>query len=173
MANRKSIPSVLVLEIEFSLLYQVHGLTIESCGNRLSEFGVHLLPAYGRSVAGDDFEMLSNGPGMWMVQSRKRDGEWTLQRLRGLLADTDATVTDLSSARLTVQIAGVSSQTFLKKGCPADVDSMESGDVISSVIGHLGATIHCMGDGFTVYVLQSFGADFWEWCRLSSMEFNM
>ncbi len=173
MANRKSIPSVLVLEIEFSLLYQVHGLTTEGCGNRLNEFGVHLLPAYGKSVAGDDFEVLSNGPGMWMVQSRKRDREFILLRLRELLADTDATVTDLSSARLTVQVSGVSSRTFLKKGCPADIDSLESGDVISSVIGHLGATIHCMGDDFTVYVLQSFGTDFWEWCRLSTMEFNM
>lgn len=173
VVNRKSIPSVLVLEIEFSLLYQVHGLTTESCGDRLNEFGVHLLPAYGRSASGDDFEILNNGPGMWMVQSRNRDRELTLVRLRELLADTDATVTDLSSARLTVQVAGVSSRTFLKKGCPVNIDSLESGDVISSVIGHLGATIHCLGDDFVVYILQSFGTDFWEWCRLNAMEFNM
>ena len=173
MASRKSIPSVLVIECEVSVLFQVHGLTPESCGTRLTEFGIEQLPAIGKSVSGDDLLVLSNGPGMWFVQSEERAREATLIRLRELLADTDATLTDLSSARLIVRVSGSSARAFLKKGCPIDIESLVSGDAVSTVIGHLGVTIHCLGDDFTVYVLQSFGTDFWEWSRHSAREFNI
>ncbi len=174
MASRRSIPSVLLREHDVSLLFQAHGLTPEDCGERLSEYGIENLPSYGKSVSGDDFDCLSNGPGMWMIQSLERDGEATLARLRELLADTDATVTDLSSARTIVQVSGASSRALLKKGCPIDIDSLQADDVISSIVGHLGVTIHCRGDDeFVLYALQSFGTDFWEWCRHSAMEFNI
>lgn len=173
MANLKSIPSVLIRERQVSLLFQVHGLTSDTCGDRLKDFGIHELPPIGKSVAGDDLVFMSNGPGMWLVQSENRKSEIMLLALREQFSDTDATVTDLSSARLIVQISGHSSRVLLKKGCPIDIDSLKASDVASTLIGHLGATIHCLGDEFTVYVLQSFGTDFWEWCRHNTLEFNI
>lgn len=173
MASLKSIPSVLIRECEVALLFQVHGLPSAACGERLSDYAISELPALGRSAAGDDLVFMSNGPGMWLVQSDHRDCEATLLRLREQLSGTDATVTELSSARLIVRISGHSSRVLLKKGCPLDIDSLKAGDVVSTLIGHLGATIHCCGDEFTIYVLQSFGADFWEWCRQNTLEFNI
>ena len=173
MAKLKSIPSVLLREREASVLFQVHGLTTESCASRLKAFGIDVLPAIGKSVAGDDLLFMSNGPGMWLVQAQQRDSESTLQQLRDTLADTDATLTDLSSARLIVEVSGSSSRQFLKKGCPVDIDSLTTDDVVATAIGHLGVTIHCLGEDFVVYALQSFGTDFWEWCRLNVMEFNI
>ncbi len=173
MPKRKSIPRLLVSEIEVSLLFQVHGLTENAGGERLQEFGIQLLPDYGKSRAGDNFELLSNGPGMWLAQSQTREVETTLIRLREVLAETSATVTDLSSARQIVQVSGAASREFLKKGCPIDIDSLRTGDVVSTIISHLGVTIHCRNDDFVLYVLQSFGTDFWEWCRHNAMEFNI
>ncbi len=173
MPSRRSIPSVLIREIDVGLLFQVQGLTEKSCGKQLMEFGIQKLPAYGKSIAGEDFDLLSNGPGMYLVQSQQRDNETTFLRLRELLSDTDATVTELSSARLIVQISGTSGRSFLKKGCPIDVDSLQADDVVTTIISHLGVTIHCLGDEFVLYVLQSFGTDFWEWCRQSAREFNI
>lgn len=173
MANLKSIPSVMVREREVSLLFQVHGLTAGACGERLKDYGILELPPIGKSVTGDDLVLMSNGPGMWLVQSDHRESELTLTQLREQFSDSDATVTDLSSARLIVQISGHSSRVLLKKGCPVDIDSLKANDVVSTLIGHLGATIHCLGDEFAVYVLQSFGTDFWEWCRENTLEFNI
>ncbi len=173
MAKLKSIPSVLLRECEVSLLLQVHGLSVASCGTRLSAFGIEQLPSIGKSIFGDDLLLMSNGPDMWLMQAQERELESTLQQLREALADTDATLTDLSSARLIVQVSGASSRKILKKGCPVDIDSLSGADVVSTVIGHLGVTIHCLGDEFVLYVLQSFGTDFWEWARLNSLEFNI
>ena len=79
MAKLKSIPSVLLREREASVLFQVHGLTPKSCASRLKAFGIDALPALGKSVAGDDLLLMSNGPGMWLVQAQQRDTESTLQ----------------------------------------------------------------------------------------------
>lgn len=173
MASLKSMPSVLLLEREVSLLFQVHGLTDVACATRLNAFAIKGLPQIGKSVAGNDLMFMSNGPGMWLVQAQQRDREKTLQQLRTTLADTDTTITDLSSARLIIQVSGASGRKFLKKGCPVDIDSLVADDVVVTQIGHLGVTIHCLGEEFVVYVLQSFGTDFWEWCRLNVLEFNV
>jgi len=173
VAELKSIPSVLLHECEVSLLFQVHGLSAKQCEARLQAFGIDALPGLGKSGSGHDLVLMSNGPDMWLVEAQQREREPTLQQMRELLSDTDATITDLSSARLIVRIAGVSSRKFLKKGCPVDVDSLIADDVVATAVGHLGVTVHCLGEQFVVYVLQSFAADFWEWCKINALEFNV
>ncbi len=169
----RTIPSVLLQERFVETLFQIHGLEAEACGDLLKEFGIDSLPESRRARVGDDVTVLWNGPGMWMFVSENRNAEQTLKVLRGLFQNTDATVTDLSSARTIVRVSGASRRNLIKKGCPADIEAMEDGDVITSLIGHLTATIHCRADSFDVYVLQSFGVDFWEWCRHNVREFNI
>lgn len=171
MAKRKSIPSVLLTQVDVTALFQIHGLNATDCGSRLQGFGIDQLPSTAQSISGDDLVVLSNGPDMWLVQSLNRASDSTLDALREALEELDATVTDLSSARLIVRVSGQFARDFLKKGCPIDVDTIQTGDVVTTVIGHLGVTIHCQGDEFFLYVLQSFGTHFWEWCGINSREF--
>ena len=173
MDERFSIPSVFLEERKVNVLFQVHGLHASMCGKCLEKFGISNLPDAGKSESGEDFQLLWNGPGMWFIQSEHRSRGETLKDLRAIFTDTDATVTDLSSARAIVRVSGRSRYSFLKKGCPVDIDAMREGEVVSSVIGHLSATIHCLENSFDVYVLQSFGEDFWDWCRVSVREFNL
>ena len=173
MVEGRSIPSVTLQERFVETLFQIHGLESEAAGDILKTFGIKSLPHDGRSCLGDDAVMMWNGPGEWMFESEFRPVEETLNSLRELFVSTDATVTDLSSARTIVRVLGSSRRDFLKKGCPADIDAMKEGHVVTSLIGHFTATIHCRSDCFDIYVLQSFGTDFWHWCRQNIREFNI
>ncbi len=173
MVEGRSIPSVALQERLVETLFQIHGLDPEVAGEILKGFGMESLPNDRRSCIGNDSTLMWNGPGEWLFESEFRPADDTLKSLRELFVSTDATVTDLSSARTIVRISGSSRRDFLKKGCPADIDAMAEGDVITSLIGHFTATIHCRSDCFDVYVLQSFGTDFWHWCRLNIREFNI
>lgn len=173
MAEGRSIPSVALQERLVESLFQIHGLKAENVGDILKVFDIESVPHDGRSCIGDDAILMWNGPGEWVFESEYRSVEETLNSLRELFTSTDATVTDLSSARTIVRISGSSRRDFLKKGCPADIDAMTDGDVITSLIGHFTAMIHCRSDCFDVYVLQSFGTDFWHWCRQNIREFNI
>ena len=173
MVDTISIPSVFLQEREVNSLFQIHGLPVADCRHILSEFGIEQPPESGKSCSGDDVVMMCNGPGMWLFESIERSSEETLDTLRELLQPTNATVTDLSSARTIVRVSGKSRRHLLKKGCPVDIDSMNDCDVVSTLIGHLGATIHCRNEYFDLYILQSYGTDFWEWCRHNAREFNI
>lgn len=173
MVETRSIPSVSLQERVVNTLFQINGLHSAAAGDILKGFGIESLPLDLRSCSGDDALVMWNGPGMWLFESEFRPSGETLESLRELFQSTDATVTDLSSARTIVRVSGASRRNLLKKGCPADIDAMADGDVVTSLIGHLTATIHCRAEYFDVYVLQSFGEDFWEWGRQNVREFNI
>ena len=173
MASRISMPGVYVQQRIPSLLFQVHGLYSKDNQDIFKDFGIEQLPADRRSCIGDDVTIMWNGPGMWLFESETLPAESTLLELRKMFENADATVTDLSSARFIVRVIGSSARPFLKKGCPVDVDALSRNDVATSLMGHLGATVHCLEDEFDVYVLQSFWEDFWEWARRNAREFNV
>ncbi len=173
MASRISMPGVYVQQRSPNLLFQIHGLHVTEHRDIFKDFGIEELPADRRSCMGAEVTLMWNGPGMWLFESETRSAESTLLDLRRMFENTDATVTDLSSARFIVRVIGSSARSFLKKGCPVDIDSLTRNDVVSSLMGHLGATIHCLGNEFDVYVLQSFWQDFWEWAQKNAREFNV
>ncbi len=172
MVNFYSMPGVFGEQRKFSMLFQVNGFYKDNHPNILRDFGIDELPAERRAVIGNEMTIMWNGPGMWLLESESRPSETTLDDLRVAFENTDVTVTDLSAARFSIRVIGGFARTLLKKGCPADIDSMTKNDVITSLIGHLGATIHCLGDQFHVYVLQSYGEDFWEWFQRNARQFN-
>lgn len=173
MVEGRSIPSVSLQERNVETLFQIHGLHSSDAGGILKDYGIESLPPDRRSCSGDDTLLMWNGPGMWLFESELRTPGEALESLRELFRATEATVTDLSSARTIVRVSGASRRDLLKKGCPADIDALIDGDVVSSLIGHLTATIHCCAEYFDVYVLQSYGEDFWEWGRQNVREFNI
>ncbi len=173
MVDGRSIPSVFLQQQRASLLFQIHGLFTTDPSITLSEFGISRLPQNGKSEMGEDAVLMNNGPGMWLFESRERPQASTLQRLRQIIAGSDVTVTNISAARIRVQVSGERARDFLKKGCPIDINAMQVGDVATTLIGHLGTTIHCRPNQFVLFVQQSFGEDFWQWCRLNAREFNI
>ena len=160
-------------EREVSCLFQINGFHVDQSGSYLSGFEIKELPESGRSCSGNDATIMWNGPGMWMFESVGRPTAATLSALRDVLQTTGATVTDLSCARTIIRMSGSSNRDLLKKGCPVDIDAMQNGDVVSTLVSHLGVTIHCHSGVFDVYALQSFGTDFWEWCSHNTREFNV
>jgi len=153
------------------MLFQIHGLHANKNNRILRRYGIWRLPPERKSWVGEDCVLMWNGPGSWLLESEDMTAELILAELRKLFRKTDVTVTDLTAARFIVRVIGSATRLFLKKGCPIDVDSMQKNDVVTTLIGHLGVTIHCRGDEFDLYVLQSFGEDFWEWCKRSTKEF--
>ena len=173
MVERRSIPSVFLQERIVDSLFQINGLTPDLPNDLLKDYGFDSFPETGKSCRGEDSLLMWNGPGMCLFEAEALASSDTLSSLRKLFESSDVTITDLSSARTIVRISGASRRDLLKKGCPADIDSMVEGDVVLSLIGHLAATIHCGPDYFDAYVLQSFGTEFWEWCRTNVREFNI
>ena len=172
VAERVAIPSVFLQEREVTALYQIHGLQTSQCGPLVKRYKFKKLPKERKSSKGNEVRLLSNGPQMWLFESDSLTVKDSLASLRKLLEPTGATVTDLTSARAIIRVSGISAHSFLKKGTPINVDGMKNRDVVVTLLGHLGATIHYRKDYFDVYVLQSYREDFWQWCRISAREFN-
>ncbi len=172
MADAVTLPSVLLADRQVACLLQIHGLPADKCSALTKEFKLKKSPLERKSTKGHNIQLLSNGPGMWFFESDKVAPAKLLDSVRSTLEQTDATVTDLSSARAIVRVSGVCANTLLKKGCPIDIDAMQNNDVASTLIAHFSVTIHAKKDYFDVYVMQSFAADFWNWCRINAREFN-
>ena len=166
-----AIPGVLFKERRVASLFQVNGLR-SADSEVFQSLGVSQLPTNNKSVIGDDVVMMWNGPGMVLLESEIQSSEEIGREVRTLLESTDATVTDLSSARTIVRVSGNDVREFLKKGCPVNVDSLGTSDVVSTLLGHNSVTIHCVDTSFDIYILQSFGLDLWHWCQRNAREFG-
>ena len=152
-------------------LVQINGLFQDEGKSFLSAYGIDKLPANGCSCSGDDLTIMWNGPGMWMIESQDHQPQQLISELRNKVEDCGATVTDLSSARTIIRVSGSKAREFLMKGCPVDVEKMEDWGVYSSLVGHFTVLIHCFENQFDLYVYQTFGKDFWNWCWHNSREF--
>ena len=152
-------------------LVQINGLFQDEGKGCLSAYGIEDFPANGGSSSGEDLTIMWNGPGMWMLESRERQPQQLIPELRSKVEVCGGTVTDLSSARTIIRVSGSKAREFLMKGCPVDVEKMENSGVYSSLIGHFTVLIHCIDNQFDLYVYQTFGKDFWHWCRHNSREF--
>ena len=139
----------------------------------LSAWHLTASPTPGRACTGADLALLWIGPGQWLAISESRAASELVGSLRGALADTDATVTDLSHARTVVAVEGRAAREVLAKGCPVDVDVLAADDCVTSLLGHLTVTVHCRdADAFSVYVFRSFGLALWEWLLDAAAEFG-
>ncbi len=172
MSERVSIPSVYLEERDVKQLFQIHGLKSSDGGLLTAICPPDQILAERKSCGGEDVKILSNGPQMWLIQIESDERRESLQSLRDALAPTGATATDLSSARVMIRVSGRSARHFLKKGAPIDVDALDSSDVAVTMIGQIGATVHCCGAYFDLYVPRSYSEDFWQWCRINAREFN-
>lgn len=166
-----AIPGVMFKERRVASLFQINGLRSFN-SEVFQSLGVSQLPTNNKSVVGDDVVLMWNGPGMVLLESEIQSSKEIGREVRTLLESTDATVTDLSSARTILRVSGNDVREFLKKGCPVNVDMLGAGDVVSTLLGHNSVTIHCVDTSFDIYILQSFGLDLWHWCQHNAREFG-
>ncbi len=159
-------------ELELSAIAQINGAPDESVLQGKLASDEPLLP--NRAALGPSYDLVWNGPGKWLVVSASEEPGTLLAGLRNLLEDTDATVTDLSHARTVIRITGARACDVLCKGCPADIESMRSGDSMATLMGTLSSVVHCReaGHSFDVYVFRSFGRSYWEWLTDASLEYG-
>ena len=67
-----------------------------------------------------------------------------------------AAITDQSDAWTVVELVGVGSSDVMDRLCPVDARSMESGDVIRSLLGHMATIVRKTDLGFELMVFRSF-----------------
>lgn len=163
---------VTLVELELSAIAQINGAPVESALQDRLAFEESLQA--NRTALGSGYVLIWNGPGKWLAVSESQDSLRFVLDLRNRLEDTGATVTDLSQARTVVRISGANACDVLCKGCPADIESMRSGDSMATLMGTLSSVVHCReaGGSFDVYVFRSFGQSFWEWLTDASLEFG-
>lgn len=168
-------PGVTLVEMRPCALCQINGAPpVEDIGRRLTPLGVAGTPEARRACEGEGVLLLWNGPGQWLAVSTRHAPRELLTALRDALAGSDATVTDLSHSRTIVRVSGPRAVDVLAKGCPLDLEAMRAGDSATSLLGHLTAHLHCLGDaGFDVYVYRSFGLALWEQLVEGALEYGL
>lgn len=167
-------PGVVLTELLPSAVWQVNGAPEERKLKKLLK-GWKLSPDPQPNIAsnGADSLWVWTGPGQWLVVSGALDSEALHTRLEHALADSGATFTDLGHARTMFGLGGRDALEVLCKGCPADVESLQTGECLATQLGHFSVTMVNRGDpGFEVYVFRSFGLALWEWLSEASAEFG-
>lgn len=132
-------------------------------------------PLQARRVAqNDSCSLIWNGPGKWFAVSQSESPREFVASLRVKLDHTDATVTDLSHARTVIRISGQHAADVLCKGCPGDIEAMQTGACMATLMGSIAALVHCCEtqQSFDIYVFRSFGQAFWEWLTDAALEYG-
>jgi len=164
---------VVLQERQPSTLAQINGAPDNAqLTELLSGYGPEPNLTANRCSQGKGVRLMWNGPGMWLVESATTAPEDLIGGLRNTLAESGATVTDLSHARTVVRLTGPATAELLCKGSPIDVESMKINDCASTTLGHLTVLINTIDDGFDVYVYRSFGLALWEWLTHEAEEFG-
>ena len=165
-------PGVALAALAPTAIAQINGAPQETALGTLLSIDASV--AVNRVVLGASYDLLWNGPGKWLCVSDTVTADELVTGLRDRLAKTDVTVTDLSHARTVVKITGGCAVDVLCKGCPADIEAMGTGDCMATLIGTIGALVHCREQRheFDTYVYRSLGQAYWEWLTDAALEYG-
>ena len=101
------------------------------------------LPGDGKSSVAKGNTVMWIGMGQYLFVGNKVD-------------NISAAITDQSDAWTVVELVGVGSSDVMDRLCPVDARSMESGDVIRSLLGHMATIVRKTDLGFELMVFRSF-----------------
>lgn len=163
--------SITLSERQVVFLMQINGApTGTDLVNLCKGIGLTAAAEDGRVMKSQDLCLMWNGPGMWVAES---DSDRAISRLGEAFSATDATITDISHGRTVIRVDGRKSVALLSKGCSFDIESMQSGQVISSLLSHMNIMLHRVQDqAFDIYVLRSFGESLHEWLVDAAREWS-
>jgi sarcosine oxidase subunit gamma len=132
--------------------------------------GCELPLAPNSSTASAMGEILKLGPNEWLLVADAGTA-WS-----ETLPIPAATLTDVSHARVAVQVAGRSSREMLAKGCAVDLHPRECppGTCIQTSVAEINVIVHKQHSdtGFTVYAARSYAACFWRWLITAASEYG-
>lgn len=140
------------------------------CNAVRSVCGCELPIAPNSSSACPDGEILKLGPNEWLLAAISGTA-WT-----ETMAIPGATLTDVSHARIAVQVDGDKSRDLLAKGCAVDLHprQLPPGSCVQTSIAKIGVILHKQLDdnGFTLYAARSYAGSFWHWLTTAANEYG-
>lgn len=165
-------PGVIIEECRPAALVQVNGVADPGAlSGVLSSLGAGGEARPRRGSSGEKGEVLWTGAGQWWVVCRNREAG--AGEVLALIEAPDATTLDLGHARTALRVSGPMARELLAKGCPLDVDALETGDCASSRLGPFNVVLYCRAAAsFDLYVFRSFGLAMWEWLVDEAAEFG-
>jgi sarcosine oxidase subunit gamma len=128
------------------------------------------------TAAAGDRCLLWLAPTRWLVVS-ERDAPEDLERdLGAALAGLSGAVTDVSSGRTVIRVAGRNARDLLAKGCPLDFHGarFKPGDCAQSILGTINVLLHATDDGAAIdlYCARGFALSMWQWLTDAAGEFG-
>ena len=109
-------------------------------------------------------EMLSIGPDIWLAVSGRGPDE---VRAAVVAAADRAACTDLTHARVVLRVAGPDARNRLARGCPLDLDTVEPGAAVATMLGPFEVVIRRTREpqAYHVFVSRSVARSAREWLR--------
>ena len=127
------------------------------------------LDAPGAEAIGRDgsIELFRTGPGIWLAVSHRGPGE--VRDAVAVAAGGAVACTDLTHARVVLRVAGAEGRTRLSRGCPMDLDTVEPGAAVATMLGPFEVVIRRARDPdtFDVFVSRSVARSAREWLHES------
>lgn len=113
-------------------------------------------------------DMLPIGPDSWLAVSDRPPGE-VRHAVTAVAGDTVA-CTDLTHARVVFRVAGPDARLRLARGCPMDLDTVESGSAAATMLGPFEVVIRRdrEPDTYDVFVARSVARSARNWLRHAS-----
>ena len=108
-------------------------------------------------------EMLALGPRIWLAVSGRGADE--VREAVAAAAGGAVACTDLTHARVVLRVAGPDSRARLARGCAMDLDTVEPGAAVATMLGHFEVVIRRdrEPDAFDVFVSRSVARSAREW----------
>lgn len=135
-----------------------------------STLGLDLPHALGSSGDAATGEALWLGPSEWLLVAAPPT------RWSDNMAIDDATLTDVSHARVAVRIAGARTRDVLTKGCMLDLHprSFLPRMCAQTSIAKINVIIHRISDtdDFNLYAPRSYAGSFWQWLIDAAAEYG-
>lgn len=113
------------------------------------------------------------GPDQWLITCPKDKVPAISDKLDEATSSTACSITDISSARTVLRIAGPDALDVLAKGCPLDLHprSAKPGYVTGSVLAKITVLIHLReADVVDFYLGRSFTDYLWSWLEEAGMD---
>lgn len=118
----------------------------------------------------DEGAVLKLGPGEWLLVAEP-GSHWSED-----MAITGATLTDVSHARVALNVGGRKSREMLAKGCAVDLHPRHfpEGMCVQTGIAKIGVIIHKLRNenDFALYAARSYATSLWHWLTAASAEYG-
>lgn len=120
----------------------------------------HGLPAVGKWAMSGTDRIIAIGPDEWLVMAEDADAA----ALQVRLASRDGVVVDVSGNRAIYRAAGPGARWFLSAGCGFDLDTLSTGDAISTLLARAQVLVVTeTSENFLVMPRRSFAGYLEEW----------